>query len=155
MSPAAKARSWWTSPAVVERTLDAGRSRVWEAVADPTTYPSWLVGAKRTWDIDERFPAPGASFEHAVGPGGPLTRQDSTDSEGVESGRELRLAVHASPFHAHVRITLETAGRSTVVRFAEQPYGVFAPLTPLLRPALRRRNRSSLDRLDELLAARP
>jgi uncharacterized protein YndB with AHSA1/START domain len=134
-------------PVVVETTIPTSPERVYAVLAEPSTYPGWLVGAERIRDVDDAFPQPGTGFDHEVGGGG-LTVGDRTTSLDVDPGRELDLDVHAGPFHAHVRFELRSAsGGATSVRLSEEPVGLSRGLTPVLRVALGARNRWSLARL--------
>jgi len=40
---------------------------VFDALADPRTYPQWLLGAKEIRSIDPTWPAPSSSFRHQIG----------------------------------------------------------------------------------------
>jgi uncharacterized protein YndB with AHSA1/START domain len=142
------------APVVVEDDVAASREQVWEVLADPDTYPAWLVGATDIRAVDDAFPAAGAEFHHTVGLGGPLTVDDRTESAGAQSERRLALLVHAGPLHGRVEFELQPAPRGTHVRFSEKPVGPLAVLTPLLRFWLYARNRRSLGRLRDLLASR-
>ena len=46
---------------------------VFAVLTDPTTYPSWLIGAADIRSIDRSWPAPGSRFHHRVGVG-PFTQ---------------------------------------------------------------------------------
>jgi uncharacterized protein YndB with AHSA1/START domain len=137
------------APVVVETRVPAERSDVYDVLADPETYPSWLVGNARVAAVDHDFPEPGAEFEHTVTAG--LVRiDDHSESLGAEDNRRLAMRVHAGGFHARVQFDLESCDdRATNVRLAEQPIGLLSIVTPLLRPLLYTRNRASLERLRE------
>ena len=137
-------------PVVVEDRVSAPPEEVYGVVADPETYPDWLVGAERIRSVDPDFPRPGAAFEHSVGPTDPVTIDDRSESIAAEPDRHLALQVHAGPFHARVDFELEPAGAAaTTIRFSEQPTGAVAVLTPLLRASLRHRNELSLRQLKD------
>jgi uncharacterized protein YndB with AHSA1/START domain len=145
-------RRLW-DPVEVRRTIPASRDRVYELLADPETYPKWLVGADHMRAVDPDFPRPGSSFHHSVGKE-PVTVDDRTDSLEAEPDRHLALLVHAGPFHARVDFELVTRGTDqTEVRFTEVPVGPFAAVTPLLRPSLHARNVVSLQKLCDLAVA--
>ena len=55
------------SRSVNEILVDSPPSRVFAVLADPTTYPDWLVGAQAIRDVDPAWPAPGAKFSHRIG----------------------------------------------------------------------------------------
>lgn len=144
--------TWW-GPVVVRDRLGASPEAVYAVLADPDTYPDWLVGAARMRAADPAFPAPGAEFHHSVGPAKGLTVDDTSESLGAEPDRHLALLVHAGPFHARVDFHLEPAGNGgTEISFSEQPVGPLAVLTPILRPTLAGRNKLSLEQLKKLVA---
>lgn len=135
--------------------LPAPPDEVYAVLADPTTYPDWLVGADHMRSVDADFPAKGSGFDHSVGIVNPLTVDDRTESLGAEEDRHLALDVHVGPFEARVDFALEPAtGGRTKLTFTEQPRGVFAAITPMLRPTLHARNSTSVTRLRRLLADR-
>jgi uncharacterized protein YndB with AHSA1/START domain len=135
-------------PVVVNDLIPTSADDVYDVLADPTTYPAWLVGTQKIRAVDDRFPAEGSEFHHSVGPGQPVTVDDATESLGATPGRRLTLAVHAILFHARVEFVLTPSAEGlTEVCLSEQPTGPLAILTPLLRPSLAARNRKSLRRL--------
>jgi uncharacterized protein YndB with AHSA1/START domain len=134
-------------PVVVETTIPTSPDRVYDVLAEPSTYPDWLVGADRIRSADNAFPKPGAGFDHSVGGAG-VTVDDRTTSVAADQDHRLELDVHAGPFQARVTFELRPlSGGATCVRMTEQPVGFFRGATPLLRPALSGRNRWSLARL--------
>ena len=137
--------------ATVERTMGIDRTTVWEALLEPETYPHWLVGAQDIRAVDAAWPAPGAAFHHRVGLAGPLTVADRSKVIEIDEPRRLVLDVRARPF-GRAKATFELAqdgdGRCTV-RLHEKPVGPAAVLGPLTDPLLARRNRRSLEQLDE------
>ena len=136
---------------VNERRVAAPTTRVSAVLADPTTYPAWLVGAKRIRHVDDAWPAPGASFEHEVG-AGPLEVHDRTEVREWRSGRELRLLVRARPvLVADVRFEIEPADGGTLIRMTETPCGTYKLLSWAISPLVHARNGRSLDRLAELV----
>lgn len=139
-------------PVTVEATIPAPPSAVYEVLADPETYPDWLVGADHMRSVDDEFPAAGSKFDHSVGAAG-VTVDDQTQSLGADPDHHLALLVNAGVFHARVDFELrrEPDG-GTHVSFSERPVGAFAPLTPLLRPTLYGRNAASLAKLRDLVA---
>ena len=140
-------------PVVVEAVIDVPQRRVFEVLADPRTYPDWLVGAEDVRQVDCRFPERGAEFHHTVGVS-PATIDDSTESLGTSGIDHVALLVHAGPFHARVEFALDPdSNDATRVRFTEQPVGPLSILAPLLKPSLYARNRESMRRLAERAAA--
>ena len=144
-------------PVTAEASIPAPPSAVYDVLADPETYPDWLVGADHMRGVDPDFPNPGSKFEHSVGPGGALTVDDETESLEADAG--------PPPRAARQRRALPRPGR---LRPAAGPDGgrrspspsdrsaLFAPLLPLLRPTLHGRNAASLVKLREVVTgARP
>jgi uncharacterized protein YndB with AHSA1/START domain len=146
-------RKLW-SPVEVRTEIDATPTEVFDVLAEPRTYPEWLVGAKRIRDVDADFPEEGAEFHHTVG-AGPVSVDDST--EVVESHRpdRLKLRVRAGHIVGEVEFLLLPSPKGTEVRFRERPIGPGVALTPLLRPSLQARNGESLKQLRELVEAHP
>jgi uncharacterized protein YndB with AHSA1/START domain len=135
-------------PVVVEDRLPSPPDEVYTVLADPETYPDWLVGAERIRAVDPAFPRPGSTFEHSVGPTPATTIDDRTESLDAEPNRHLSLLVHAGPFHGKVDFHVEPAAPGgTTITFTEQPTGPLAVITPFLRPTLYARNRRSLRQL--------
>jgi uncharacterized protein YndB with AHSA1/START domain len=139
------------SPVEARTTVARQRDDAFRTIADPRTYPSWLVGAQRIRRVDPDFPAPAAEFEHSVGPSEGATVDDSSEVLVADPPRRLDLAVHVGPLDGDVTFLLEESGGRTTVTLRERPTGRLAVLTPLLRPALYARNRWSLHRLRRLL----
>jgi uncharacterized protein YndB with AHSA1/START domain len=135
------------TPVEVSADLPVSRERLFEVLADPTTYPDWLVGAQRIRRVDPAFPAPTTGFDHSVGPTPEATVDDSTRSVESDPPRRLVLDVHAGPIRAIVTFHLEEIPTGTHLRFLETPTGHAAPFTPVLRPVLYARNAESLRRL--------
>ena len=144
--------------ATVTRTMNVPIDDVYDALADPRTYPEWLVGAKEIRSVDAGWPEPGSHFYHRVGLVGPLSIADSTESLAVEPGRKLTLEARARPAgRAKVDFELAAEGERTVVTMHEHPIGILAPAGPLLDPATALRNKKSLRQLEgylDTLAAR-
>jgi uncharacterized protein YndB with AHSA1/START domain len=137
----------------VTRTFDRPIIEVFDALADPWTYPEWLVGAKEMRSVEPEWPAPGASFHHRVGLGGPLVLDDRSTSCRVEAPGLLELEVRARPF-GRARVTFRLtrlAPTSTEVEFSEVPIGAARVMAPVAAPLAVVRNRRSLDQLDRFL----
>ena len=75
----------------VHRTIDRPIGEIYAVVTDPWTYPDWLIGAKDMRAVDSGWPAPGSSFHHRVGFGGPLTIADSSTSIAIAAPTMLKL----------------------------------------------------------------
>ena len=110
---------------------------VFATIADPRTYPDWLVGAQRIRSVDPSFPAPGAEFEHSVGPTDAVTVDDSSEVLETDAPHHLRLEVRAGVFTATVDFEVHDAGDGSDVRFRELPPGGPAPHPALATAAVR------------------
>jgi uncharacterized protein YndB with AHSA1/START domain len=140
----------------VTRLLPVAIDRVFATLADPETYPHWLLGARDIRDIDDGWPAAGSQFHHRVGLSGPLKVADTTEVLAIDAPTLLSLEVRARPFlraKATFRLTAdEAAGTpSTLVSITEEPIGPYAVLRPLIGPFTDARNKRSLADLDDLL----
>lgn len=139
----------------VRRTIHASPDAVWEALADPTTYPEWLLGAQAIRSVDPGFPAPGTSFHHKVGATRAVTIDDSTTAVEADPPSTLVLKVHARPFfEGIVRYRLVPTRAGTELVLAEEPAGRFRRLAPLLRPFVFGRNARSIDKLAHFVESR-
>ena len=139
----------------VRRTIHAPPEAVWAVLADPTTYPDWLVGAQVIRDVDGEFPQPGSDFHHTVGASEDLALPDRTTALEAERPRKLTLKVRARPFFQGIvrfRLLPTKAGTELVVE--EEPIGPLRFAAPVLRPLITARNAKSLDRLRDLVEAR-
>ncbi len=142
------------SPVEVHQTIEAPRDEVFNAIADPRTYPDWLVGAQKIRHVDEDFPAPGTEFDHSVGPTEAVTVDDDTKAIAVQGHRRLVLEVHIGPFQGEVEFQLKKRGDATTeVKMRERPIGPIVVATPLLRPILAARNSASLQKLAKVIEA--
>jgi len=106
-------------PSVTEIDIAASRASVFRVLADPETYPRWLVGAATTRAVDDRWPAVGARFSHRIGvlflrlPG-------STTVVAIDPPKTLELAAGMGLLgEARVRFDLSTTTAGTRVRVSE------------------------------------
>ncbi len=139
----------------VHRTFDRSIERVFAVLADPRTYPEWLVGAKETRAVDVGWPAPGTSFHHRVGIVGPLTVADRTTSIAVDSPVLLEVEACARPV-GRARVTFRLTAMSptaTEVEFSEEPIGPARVISPLAAVLSIPRNKRSLQNLERFLEA--
>lgn len=142
----------------VHRTIPQPPPTVFAALADPETYPHWLIGARDIRSVDEHWPEPGSRFHHRVGLIGPLKVSDSTEVLAVDEPHRLSLEVRARPFgRGRATFTLTDAVAdggepATDVEIDEVPLGALAPLAPALAPVTAARNRRSLDLLADFLS---
>lgn len=136
-------------------------SEVFSTVAEPTTYPDWLVGCKEIRTVDAAWPEPGSRFFHRVGIAGPLTVADSTVVLDVDAPSRLTLEVRARPigrglatFHLEPGTSDDHPGVAcTRIELVEEPLGRLRAFRSLLRPMTVARNQRSLDLLAELLSS--
>ena len=138
-----------TATHTFQRPID----EVFTAIADPRTYPEWLLGAKEMRAIDPTWPAPGSEFHHRVGLIGPITIDDSSSSLGVHAPECLELEVRARPV-GRARVTFRLTAptpQTTEVDFSEVPIGAARILAPIAGPLAVLRNHRSLDNLDRYL----
>ncbi len=132
--------------------MQATPEAIWEVLADPTTYPDWLVGAQVIRQVDDEFPAPGADFHHTVGVSDDAALPDKTTAVDADPPHRLQLKVRARPFfQGMVTFRLEPKGDGTEVTVHEEPIGWLRLAGPVLDPILSARNKQSLAKLSELV----
>jgi len=139
-----------------EIDVAAAPEAVFDVLSDPRAYARWVVGSQRIRGADDRFPAPGSAFDHAVGVG-PLRLNDHSAVEECERPRLLRLLVKARPFtQAHVTLRLRPTAAGTHVEMDEHPADMRSRLfmNRLTDPLVRLRNHESLRRLKALAERR-
>ena len=141
--------------AYTSRELDVSVTTAFCALADPETYPQWLIGANRIRDVDATWPKRGSRFHHVVG-AGPLKLADYTEVVDIETDTLLQLRVRARPFIAAV-VTFRVIGsdHSCVVTMEEEPAvrTIGNIVRPVMDPMIHLRNHRSLRRLAALLEA--
>jgi uncharacterized protein YndB with AHSA1/START domain len=139
---------------VIERTVRAELDAVWAALMDASTYPRWVVGAKRFRRSDETWPEPGSRFHHAVGIG-PLELKDDTKLLERDDLHRVKLEARARPAgRAHVEMTLEDLGDgATLVRMSEEAVTGVAAWIParVQAPFVDARNREGLRRFARIV----
>jgi uncharacterized protein YndB with AHSA1/START domain len=139
--------------------IPATPEEVFAVLADPATYPDWLVGARRIRAIDEDWPAVGSSFQHTIG-WGPARLQGSTSVRRCTPPTELVLGAGMGPLgEATVRFELTASSGGTVVELHELPARGPARwagrvLGPVVRLGLWGRNAASLGALSNVVARR-
>ena len=62
-----------------ELEADCSPAAVFAVLADGWLYPTWVVGASRMRDVDDRWPEPGSRLHHSVG-AWPALLDDITES---------------------------------------------------------------------------
>jgi hypothetical protein len=131
--------------------LEWPASAVFAVIANPRTYPRWLLGAKAIDGVDPSWPEPGSSFDHEVALG-PLQSEDTSSVRDVSQGRRLELVVRARPWmEADVRFEVRPEGNGCVLELTETPRGWRRVAGPVVEPLIRLRNDRSLRRLAEYL----
>ncbi|PKH40626.1 Polyketide cyclase / dehydrase and lipid transport [Nocardioides alpinus] len=138
------------------RTIAATREQVWSVLADGWLYPLFVVGAARMRDVDDSWPAVGSQLHHSVG-AWPLMIDDTTEVLEVDPGRRILLLARGWPAgQAHVEITLEPQGPSTVVTMVEQATAGPGALIPkrVQDVQLHARNLEALQRLAYVVEGR-
>lgn len=133
----------------VVREVSAPPEKVWSVLADPHSYPDWVVGTRRIRAADESWPAPGAKLHHELAGG----IEDSTTVVDSEEGKRLVLRARARPAGvAEVVLTLEPSGGGSKVQMEERAVSGPASIIPelVLAPLVKARNEESLRRLGEL-----
>ncbi len=139
------------------RAYTATPAEVFAVLADPDSYPDWLIGTSDIRDHDPDWPAVGSKFNHLVGIK-PFVLPDSTVVVEVEPDRLLRLHVRARPLvSAVVTFTITGGTDGCVVCIEEEPaLRVIGNLVrPLLDPVIHVRNHRSLRRLAQVLESNP
>jgi uncharacterized protein YndB with AHSA1/START domain len=135
-----------------EITTHAAPDAVFAVLADPRSFARWVVGSRKIRAADADWPAPGATFDHAVGIG-PLTVADSTTVRAAERPHRLEMLVRARPFTtAVVTLRLQPEGSGTRIEMEEHPADLRSRIffNPLTEPLVRLRNQESLRRLKAL-----
>ncbi len=131
------------------RPIAATPEQVWEVLSDGWLYPLFVVGASRMRAVDDGWPAVGSRLHHSVG-SWPLLIDDPTEVLEVEEGRRLLLLARGWPAgQAHVDISLQPSGDTTVVTMVEDATagpGLLVP-KPLRDAQLHLRNVEALRRL--------
>ncbi|MFN8050152.1 MAG: SRPBCC domain-containing protein [Acidimicrobiales bacterium] len=128
-------------------------------VSDPSTYPSWLVGAKEIRHVDRRWPEVGTTFKHRIGLG-PLRVPGTTTVRVAEPPSRLVLGAGMGPMgEARVEFVLREADGGTEVTVHELPRRGLVRLgwlagRHLVTALLWGRNEISLHDLAQLAAGR-
>ncbi len=142
--------------AYCSREFDVPAREVFECLIDPTTYPSWLIGAAHIRSIDPDWPLVGQRFHHRIGIG-PLSVPDSTSVLAIEPDHLLRLAVRVRPLvSAVVDFRLVGENDHCVLTMQEEPAprALGNAVRPLLDPLTHVRNHLSLKRLADVVRER-
>lgn len=131
---------------------------VFAVLADPRTYPDWLVGAQVIRSVDGSWPEPGSQFHHRVG-FGPAAIPGSTTLTVHQPSETLTLAAGMGPFgEVSVRFVLTPTSSGTAVEVDELPSkgiarGAWRVMSPVTNLALWGRNAVSLALLRDVVEA--
>jgi uncharacterized protein YndB with AHSA1/START domain len=129
---------------------------VFAVLADPHTYPNFVVGDKGIREVEHGFPAVGAKFHHRVG-FGPLFVDDHTEVLDVDAPWRLELRGKTRPFAtARIAWLLQPLGEdSTHVTMLEDAGDVPSRLAinALTDPLMALRNARTLRRLKAFVEA--
>jgi len=130
--------------------IDAPAEDVFAVVADPRTYPDWVVGCGRIRAVDPDWPRPGSRFHHTVG-AGPAKVDDSTTLVRIDPPSVLTLEARAGAAGtACVTFTVEPiGGRRARVTIEEDTVDGAASHIPdaVTNAGLKLRNAETLRRL--------
>ena len=138
------------------RVLKCTPDDVFDVLGDGWLYPSWVVGASRMREVDERWPEQGSEVHHSFGIW-PLLIDDKTVVEEFAPPRRMVMRARGWPIgEARVTIDVKPRGAESVVRIQEEAVagpGRFVP-APLLDIPLHWRNEETLHRLAYLAEGR-
>jgi uncharacterized protein YndB with AHSA1/START domain len=144
--------------AFIRQSIAASVHEVWAVLIDPSTYPVWLVGARKIRRVDPNWPDVNSAFHHRVGVW-PMLIEDKSIVREIEPERLLVLEVRASPIvRAIVRFQLsaEESASGMVLEMEEEPaWRLIGNLArPILDPLTHLRNKRSLADLATLATDR-
>jgi uncharacterized protein YndB with AHSA1/START domain len=140
--------------ATTEQTFDVSVSDLFATLANPDTYPHWLVGAKRIRSVSDDWPQPKSFFEHVVG-FGPAVIPDRTTVRAIDPPHMLEMLVRARPLlEAVVRFEVRGSATGCTLVMRETPAGVYKAISSVAQPLIRARNERSLRRLQEYVESR-
>lgn len=140
----------------VQRPISAAPDEVFAVLADPDTYPRWVVGAQRIRGVDGDWPEMGAAFHHVVGIV-PFRHRDNTEVVAVVPNLLLALEGRARPLgRVRIEFHLRPTAEGTTVSMHERLIGGPVRLVPnaVMEPMIAARNRLTLRRLAEVVAGR-
>lgn len=137
--------------ATTEEVFSVPPSELFAALADPDSYPHWLVGARRIRSVSADWPQPRSFFEHVVG-FGPVAIPDRTTVRSIDPPHALELLVRARPLiEAVVRFEVEPTTTGSTLTMIETPAGIYKIISALAQPLIGARNERSLRRLKAYL----
>ena len=131
--------------------MDIPAARVWEVLADGSTYHRWVVGAAAIRGVEGDWPEVGAKVHHRVGVW-PVHIEDDTEVVEVAAPTRLVLEGRARPIgRARIALHVTSEGPGCTVEMTEYPISPFylRALAPLFDPLLGARNVETLRRLEQ------
>jgi uncharacterized protein YndB with AHSA1/START domain len=132
-----------------ETHIDAPVQSVWDVLADPRFYATWVVGASSVRDVEGDWPAVGSILHHSQ----QAVLRDTTEVVRSEAPHRIVLEARARPLAiAEVDIQLEADGDGTRLILIEHAVGAIAGALPeaLTDPLIHVRNIASVARLKRL-----
>ena len=132
--------------------VDATPEAVFAVLADPRSFARWVVGSRKIRAADPDWPAPGATFDLAVGIG-PLVIADGTTVRAADRPHRLEMLVRARPLtQAVVSLRMHPEPGGTRVEMDEHPADLRSHIlfNRITDPLFRLRNAESLRRLKAL-----
>jgi len=129
--------------------VDAPPEAVFEVLADPRLYGSWVVGASVSKEVEGRWPEVGALLHHSQ----MMVLHDTTTVLEMDPARRLVLEARARPLIvARVEVKLEPAGDGTHLVLDETATGGLAGALPhaFTDALIHLRNREAVRRLKRL-----
>lgn len=140
----------------VTRDVEAPCQAVWDVLADGWSYATWVVGASRVRDVDDRWPGPNSQIHHSFGVW-PLLIDDTTQVERSVEPSELVLTARGWPAgEARVSISITPRALGCTVKIEEDASsgpGTLVP-KPVRQLAIGPRNVEALKRLAFLAEGR-
>jgi uncharacterized protein YndB with AHSA1/START domain len=119
----------------VSMHFDVPPERVWEVLAEPRSYASWVPGTHRVGEVVGRWPERGATFRHTQGLP-PLALSDTTTVLAADPPRRLELEARVRPLLvARVVVTVAPEPGGCEVTVDEFPVGGMLELPLRLLPS--------------------
>lgn len=131
------------------RAMRCSREAVFAVLADGWLFPTWVVGASRMRDVDDRWPLEGSKLHHSFGVW-PAVIDDTTTVLEWDPPRLLVIQPSGWPLgEARVTIEAKPRGSGCVVRMTERAVKGPGALVPhaLVDIPLTVRNAETLNRL--------
>jgi uncharacterized protein YndB with AHSA1/START domain len=136
----------------VHMKFDVSPQRVWEVLAEPTTYADWVVGSHSVRDADHDWPRVGSRLHHRVGVG-PVNLADYTGVLEADPPNRLILHAKARPMGtARVELVVSRDGDGSLVTIVETAGDTLSALAinRLTFPLMEIRNVETLRRLKRI-----